>query len=367
MYSVNQVNQLYVVKAVKTAVESGDAAGTLYAKTNTSNSPVAFETNGGIAQYFKYMGAGGLISTDRIKKGKVKWVSYTTAASMAKKRRVCTIAIPSGTTPIVGQDYIINFSFRNYFGMSDEDTYEKFAVARAMDTNAKSLYRDLAISLAKNMSREVDMPFKIQLGSGTNNGTLTDVLPTTKATSLSGNYTAIVLTELDQPYKLGRLKSLRPEYTVSFSPAKATVSSAVVETSHWANYTDTFPSTNPVTNGRETADLEWFCMGERGDQYRGKDWPLSITTPASLLVNPDGSYDYVVVHFWDDIDNEGPQKSERDMTFVANVNTTTGGSATNAIILGNLAKNIALAAGLDSYIVDGVSTPTVAAQSGSGS
>lgn len=85
-------------------------------------------------------------------------------------------------------------------------------------------------------------------------------------------------------------------------------------------------------------------MGERGDQYRGKDWPLSISTPDSLKVDPSKEYNYLIVHFWDDIDNEGPQKSERDMTFVAEAKTT--GSSVN---LETLANSIALSSELGHY------------------
>jgi hypothetical protein len=100
----------------------------------------------------------------------------------------------------------------------------------------------------------------------------------------------------------------------------------------------------------ETADLEWFCKGERADQYRGKDWPLSISTPATLMVDPSKEYNYAIVHFWDDIDNEGPQKSERDMTLVAPTDAN--------VDLDSLAQELAAFVGLDTYIKDGVATST---------
>lgn len=96
--------------------------------------------------------------------------------------------------------------------------------------------------------------------------------------------------------------------------------------------------------------MEWFFKGERGDQYRGKDWPLSISTPATLLADPTKEYNYMIVHFWDDIDNEGPQKSERDMTFVAD--------SAGTVNLDTLAKAVAKFAGLDHYIKNGVATTT---------
>jgi len=338
MYSVNQVNQLYVVGSVQTTshVTSASADGAL-------EGPIA--SNNGDFVYFKYNGAGGVIATDRIKKCKVKWITYATADTMRQKLRTWTISMNSAVNsgnPVIGQDYIINFDFKHYFGMSDEDQYFKQAAARAFVATAKTLYRDLALSLAKNMSREVDQPFKIELLANT---TPTQVTAYTNKDSLTGTYTSIRLTEVLQPYKRGRYKYLRPDFTISLAPITVTTSGTSVEQREWATITvgTSSVATDVIKNGMETADLEWFCMGERGDQYRGKDWPLSISTPDSLKVDPSKEYNYLIVHFWDDIDNEGPQKSERDMTFVAEAKTT------GAVNLETLANSIALSSELGHY------------------
>lgn len=305
MYSVNQVNQLYVVKskiASDAHIASNSSAGAIEGPIVSAD---------GEFVYFKYMGAGGLLATDRIKKCKIKWISYTAAAEMQKPLRTWTIAMNSNVNsgaPVAGKDYIVNFNFRNYFGMSDEDAYSKHAAARAASTTASDLYRDLAISLAKNMSREIDQPFSIQLT------TASDPVAVDKFTSkssLAGSYTGIKLTEVVQPYQRGRYKNLRPEFQIFFTP----VTISGVDYYDWAAVSEG-TSGSVIKNGMETADLEWFCMGERGDQYRGKDWPLSISTPDNLMVDISKEYNYLIIHFWDDIDNEGPQKSERDLTLV---------------------------------------------------
>lgn len=308
MYSVNQVKQLYVVDNIKTSADiaAADNNGTLH--------PVVHHDGSFI--YFKYKNSQGeVMATDRIKKCKVKWITFIEAEAMRKNKKKTVITLTSdgstAVTPVVGQDYVINFSFRNYFGMSDEDTYEKHAVARAMSTTASDLLRDLAISLAKNMSREVDQPFTIELGYSTSSTQAVDKF--SKPESLTNTYTKIILTEIEQPWNLGRMQQTRPEYTVHFVP----IVNQGVENYKWGYAATTEVAANgQIKNGADTADFEWFCMGERGDQYRGKDWPLSITTPANLMVNSSKEYDYLTIHFWDDIDNEGPQKSERDMIFI---------------------------------------------------
>lgn len=369
MYSVNQVNQLYVVTKQNNPA-SGKKCGTIAANDPAGTIAVC-ESVDGWYRYFKYKNAvGDTIATDRIKKRKVKWVTYTAASEMRKALRTWTIAmnpnVNSGA-PVPGQDYILDFSFRNYFGMSDEDIYEKNASARAFDNDPSRLLATLAISLAKNFSREIDLPFDIAVtqatGSGAHSattGSAVSVTPTTKLEDLHvvDNTTAannkavinIVLTEKIQPWQLGRMKLTRPQFTLHFVPV--VINS--LENYEWGEVTETLGSTSTagqyIGNGMETADLEWFCKGERADQYRGKDWPLSISTPATLMVNSSSEYNYMIVHFWDDIDNEGPQKSERDMTFVAD--------ASGSVNLDNLAKAVAAFAGLDTYIKNGVATAT---------
>lgn len=337
MYSVNQVTQFYVV--TQKNVQNPTAPGQLSPVITTDPDYI----------YFKYCGKGGVIATDRIKKGKVKWVTYTDANHMDKPKRVVEIAFNNNVNsgnPVPGEDYIINFSFRNYFGMSDEDTYEKHASARAFSSDTKStMLARLAISLAKNMSREVDKPFEIfLLGSAdplapNNQDEFGPITVNTKIESLNGTYSKIVLKELEQPWELGRFKATRPEFKTRLVPI--TVNG--IEEYNWATITETLDTDDVIGNGRETADLEWFCMGERGDQYRGKDWPLSITTTASMMVNPEARYDYVIVHFWDDIDNEGPQKSERDMIFVGADN----------VGMVNVADSIVNALRITNYLVNG--------------
>lgn len=368
MYSVNQVNQLYVVKEI-VAPESGETNAVLAAKDDPGTLAQQFSADGWYT-YFKYMSNGGMIATDRIKKRKVKWVTYTSAAKMRQALRTWVITMNSDVNsgnPVPGQDYILNFSFRNYFGMSDEDTYEKHASARAFDADPSRLLATLAISLAKNFSREIDLPFNIAVtratGSGAHSATTgraVSVTPTTKLEDLHvvDNTTAannkavinIVLTEKIQPWQLGRMKLTRPQFTLHFVP----VIINSLENYEWGKVTETLGSTSTagqyIGNGMETADMEWFFKGERADQYRGKDWPLSISTPATLMVDPTKEYNHVVVHFWDDIDNEGPQKSERDLTLVA--------ATDDSVDLGNLAKSIAAFADLDQYIKDGEATAT---------
>ena len=67
-------------------------------------------------------------------------------------------------------------------------------------------------------------------------------------------------------------------------------------------------------NGQKIADLEYFCMGERGDIYRNIGWPNVV--PTKYLVNPASNYDVIDVQYYWAGDAEDVQKSPRTLTLV---------------------------------------------------
>lgn len=73
-------------------------------------------------------------------------------------------------------------------------------------------------------------------------------------------------------------------------------------------------STNSIPDGHKIADLEYFCMGERGDVYRMMGFPNVIRT--KYLVDPDLRYNTIDIHYAYVGPNEAAQKSEKDITIV---------------------------------------------------
>ena len=61
----------------------------------------------------------------------------------------------------------------------------------------------------------------------------------------------------------------------------------------WATVTESTNST--IANGKKIADLEYFCMGERGDMYRNIGWPNSIHT--EYLVDVSKNYNAIDIHY----------------------------------------------------------------------
>ena len=296
-FSVNQVRQLYVATALKTPhVLASDAAGSIAVKNDTVKSHL----------YFEYKGADNLMRSDLIDTKNILYAKATDATAMAHDLKSVTIALDSnvnGSAPVAGQDYILRIAFKQYVGMSDEDQYFKYGMVHAYaGMDASEFYKVLAVSLAKNFSREVVPLIKIEIKTAS---ATTEVTPTTKVADLTGTYTGVVITEVEQPWRLGVMAQTPVYFTVQSVPV--TVNG---DERYWATLTES--TSGSISNGKTIADLEYFCMGERGDMYRQVGWPNNI--PTTYLVDPAKAYYVFDIHYAYVGSNESVQKSENTIT-----------------------------------------------------
>ena len=298
-FSVNQVRQLYVATAFKTPhVLASDAAGSIAVKNDTAKSHL----------YFEYKGADNLMRSDLIDTKNILYAKATDATAMAHDLKSVTIALDSnvnGGAPVAGQDYILRIAFKQYVGMSDEDQYFKYGMVHAYaGMDASEFYKVLAVSLAKNFSREVVPLIKIEIKTAS---ATTEVTPATKVADLTGTYTGVVITEVEQPWRLGVMAQTPVYFTVQSVPV--TVNG---DERYWATLTES--TSGSIGNGKTIADLEYFCMGERGDMYRQVGWPHNI--PTTYLVDPAKAYYVFDIHYAYVGSNESVQKSEKTITIV---------------------------------------------------
>ena len=307
-YSVNQVRQLYVAKALKSPnVGATDAAGSIAVKSDTAKTHL----------YFEYMGAGGMTRSDLIDIKNILHAKATDADDLkhdlSKYKLTLDASINSGT-PVAGQDYILRIAFRNYIGLSEEDQYFKYGMVHAVASmTASDFYKALALSLVKNFSREEGglLKFYLETGgteAGTVAGTPTEVTKDTKESTLTGTYTGIVIEEAPQEWILGVMEQTPVNFTLQ--PGTITVSG---DDRIWGTVKQV-ASTSSIPDGHKIADLEYFCMGERGDVYRMVGFPNVIRT--KYLVNPDTKYTVIDIHNAYVGPNESVQKSEKDITIV---------------------------------------------------
>lgn len=295
-FSTNQTRQLYVATANNNTVfnkdtEEGAALNHVYlTQINEINAT-------------KYP-----VRSDLIDPKNVLWVKYTPAADMARKLKTVTVTLDPAAhdedlTPNVGQDYILRINFRQYASLGDQDTYVKHGAVRIFKgMTASDFYREMAISLAKNFSRELTKLVEIKLNDGT------VVKPSDTKETLTGTYTSLVIEEVEQEWTLG----IKPQEAVYFDVIPATIAYSGEELT-WG-VTANGATATPVGNGKLIADLEYFCMGERGDMYRGIGWPNTI--PTKYLVDENKTYDVIDIHYAYVGSNESVQKSEKTLTIV---------------------------------------------------
>lgn len=299
-FSVHQVRQLYVANAYKT---------NLAALTDAGDITVA-KTNEGDAMYFQYMGALlDKMRSDLIKVDNITNLTATKAEDIATKLKGYTLTLDpkvNGGQPVAGQDYILRLAFREYIGMSEADQYFKYGMVHAYSgLSASDFYKEMALSLAKNISKDTTALVDIYLWDGS---TSTKVEASTKKSSLTGTYTAIKFVEAVQPWHLGTM----PQAVIPFEVQPVNV---VVDGDKriWGKVESYDPQMS-LPEGQLIADLEYFCMGERGDQYRNMGWPNVI--PTKYLVDPSKKYDVLNIHYFYKGDGISVQKSEKDIQIV---------------------------------------------------
>lgn len=321
-YSVNQVRQLYVAKVLKTPhVLASDAAGSIAVKNDTAKNHL----------YFEYKGADNLMRSDLIDIKNILYAKATDADDMAHELKAVTVTLDSEVNagaPVAGQDYILRIVFKQYVGMSDEDQYFKYGMVHAYaGMDADEFYKVLALSIAKNFSREVVPLIKIEVhskatkskGGFDSNGYMV-VTPTTKdngksdttnpyyaTDTLVTDIDSIRITEVEQPWRLGVMAQTPVYFTVQ--PVAVMVNG---DERIWATVTESTNGT--IANGKKIADLEYFCMGERGDIYRGVGFPNNI--PTTYLVDSTVKYNVIDIHYAYVGSNESVQKSEKTITLV---------------------------------------------------
>lgn len=319
-FSTNQVRHLYVAKTLKTPhVLATDTAGSIAVKSDTAKNHL----------YFEYKSADNLVRSDLIDIKNILYAKAVDADTMAHELKAVTVTLDNNVNagqPISGQDYILRIAFRQYVGMSDEDQYLKYGMVHAYaGMTASDFYKKLALSLAKNFSREVTPLVKFVLTDSSNQAVPVDA--TTSADSLTGTYKALVIDEVEQPWRLGVMEQTPVYFDVQFVPITAEGDEVT-----WGIAEDTEPA-GTIANGKKIADLEYFCMGERGDMYREVGFPNNI--PTTYLVDPTAKYNVIDIHYAYVGSNESVQKSEKTITLVVpkvGADNKTGNALANSII-----------------------------------
>lgn len=300
MFSINQVRHLYVANSLKSGqnIETTDAVGSILPKGDKAKSHM----------YFQYMSPAGIVRSDLIKTDKIFSAVATKSSSLAYalKRVLVTIDSNVSSTIVSGQEYLLRIIFRQYIGLSEENQNQKYGYVKATpNMQVSDFYKKMALSVVSNVSRDTTPLLSVYLKTSSGE---TQVTKDIKEASLSGTYTGIILEEAVQDWKLGTMRQ-------AFIPFVAQPTSITVDGEDyiWGTAVAQDP-TKTVEDGHNIADLEFFCMGARGDVYRMMGYPNVIKT--EYLVDPEEKYDTLDIHYALSDSNESVQNSERDMTVI---------------------------------------------------
>lgn len=133
---------------------------------------------------------------------------------------------------------------------------------------------------------------------------------TTAVTLEGGEVTGLLVEEALRPYIRGRRQG---------APIRFIVQSTMIDAGSgfpealWATVEDiTSTNTNKQQNGRVVADMEWFYIGERADQFREAAYPNNFDTV--YLANPSKSYGFVEISYYYSGVAEDVQKSPKQLT-----------------------------------------------------
>lgn len=320
-FSTNQARQIYVVNAV-------------VSKDNVANAGDIALTNDKTGLYFTYMNAlKEPMRSDLVLPKQITYVKSSTPTYRNLKEY--TIEMDPNVnlgSPISGQDYIVKVAFKQWGGMSDEDQYFKFgAVHGIANMSVDTFMKTLAVSLANSFSREASPLVQIFCNTTEvkGNAKIKNNEIYVNGTKLNiSDATKVVIREVEQPWRRGVMASTPvyfdvEDYTVTYQGDEV----------HWATISDTTSDANKVGNGKTVADMEYFYMGERGDQYRSINWPHNLDT--TYLVDPTKDYYFLDVHYYTDESGVDVERSEKDILLVSTSSLAT------------LAKTIAAAAGIE--------------------
>ena len=289
VFSTNQNRQLYVAKAYNATVDETSAVGTI-GGVKCINDGLDKEL------YFIYKGADTVMKSDRIQLKNLGYAKAIDAADMQTPMKKIELTLDpniNGGLPVSAQDYILRINFRQFYGMSDQDQYFKdVAVHATASMTAADFAQAMVDALNKGFSREV--------GATKTSNPYLDF-------SVSGD--KIVIEEKPQPWRLG----IQAQERVYFDVVPTTIYTGGDDV-FWGVVTEVTPTTC-LGNGKKIADLEWFCMGERGDQYRMMGYPNYI--PTQYLVDPSKDYHVLELHFAFTDTGVNSYRSEKDITIVS--------------------------------------------------
>lgn len=314
VFSTNQTRQFYVVT---------NGTGAPSEMTSAGHGYFFVEGDVGKGYYFKYVGADGTVMRSDIIKN-VKYAIHTPCSKM--RRTTKAVGIKSEGDVVVGQPHLIKVTFKNFVGLSDEYTTSVMADFTPKTTSKELLFKNLAITLAKSLSKFVTPLAEVRLiqseiDTDASSGTAITAATTLKDLEGMNAVYGIAITAAKQPHTVGTGTTDLVDFDVTLAPVTVNGMDAP-----WGEVITNHYTGHMIKNGEVVADMENFYMKERGDQYGNVGWPNVV--PTMYLADPTKEYDIFDIHYSYIGDNESCQASEKTLTVA--IESSLGSAIANA-------------------------------------
>ena len=254
--------------------------------------------------FILYKGADTVLKSDRIQLKNLDYVKAVKKEDMRIPFKSIKVELSDDLSElVVGQDYVLRIVLRQFYGKSDSDQYFKDGAVhctKAMKEDPSKFWEAMAEALNLAFAREIG-------ASKTQNPYLT----------FEAAADSLTITEKEQDWTLG----IGSVQRVLFEVVPTTVFTYGDDVM-WNKVTNVTVAKEDVEvgvsgmgNGKMMADLEWFCMGERGDQYRMAGYPNYV--PTKYLVDEEEEYNALELHFAFTDTGVNSYRSEKDITIVS--------------------------------------------------
>lgn len=277
--------------------------------------------------YFEVLGPDTVLKSDYIQVKNITAAKAIKAVDMETPMKKVLVTLDSsvnGGAPVVGQDYILRINLRQFYGMSDQDQYFKDAAVRAVKgMTATQFYKAMEKALNLCFSREVGANAK-----------------SNPYLAFSSSTSGLVIEEKPQSWHLGTEAQERVYFDVVPTTIYCDGADLI-----WGSVAEQTPATK-IGNGKKIADLEYFLLGERGDQYRKIGWPNDVETVG--MVDPDKTYDVFEIHYAFTDTGVNSYKSEKDITIAVPTatKTSTDGDGADYTVINGIISAFNTATGL---------------------
>lgn len=303
VFSINQVSQMFVAKALKTSTPTEE--GDIQVKGTVDGS-----------LYVISYGKGGLVRSDLIDTDKILYAKQTPSASLNTKLHGYTIAVTG--TPVKGQVYTLKINFRNYIGIGDEDTISIVAAVTAGVPYTMG-NDNVVIPITPRQILECLDDF---LRRDDTFNRLAEI-----ATVDENDKVTIEIYEKEQPWVRGKMQA--GQVVTLDMPTAGYISDGDLKTNDWATVEKADAKT--ANDGmKKLADLEYFTAGAKGDEYRGMGYPYNMDY--DYMLDGKTEMDVISIHYFYQGANHEVQKSEKDLLIAVPKGDSTIAKAIDAIV-----------------------------------